>query len=132
MSSFIKPAFWLATVAAVFHASSASAFQRVEMKGPDGRVGFNIVLEDSRLFYEVKFMDAPVIEKSPLGIVVDGVDLGMSVAIGKVERYSLNESYPWRGVHPIAVNHCVGERVSLKQAKTDRDYSLEAVRLTTA
>src|SRR5215510_5807140 len=76
----------------------------ISVAGPDGKVRFDILLRgQSRLSYRVTFGNGVVIEASPLGITIDGVDLCHGVEAVKVERYRLNERYAWRGVHSEAV-----------------------------
>jgi alpha-glucosidase len=99
----------------------------VNVASPDGRVQLQLLLRDQgRLSYRVTFRQKPVIETSALGAVIDGVDLGQGVEVGKVDRYQLKEKYAWRGVHSEAINHCNGAQVSLKHAKSSTAYTLEA------
>src|SRR5437870_130592 len=61
---------------------------------PDSRVAFKLVRQDkSRLAYQVRFRKEPVVEPSPLGITVDGADLGRDAEVGSVESYRLDEKY---------------------------------------
>jgi alpha-glucosidase len=116
-------------VAPILATEFLSPFQpdNVRVASPDGKVRFDILLrEQSRLSYRVTFRNGVVIEASPLGIVVDGVDLCRGVEAGKVERYRLNERYAWRGVHSEAVNHCNGARLSLKHAESGGSFTLDA------
>jgi len=92
---------------------------------PDGNVQFKVLLHEARLKYEVTFRDKPVIETSTMGIIVDGIDLAEGVEAGKVEQYQMKETYPWRGVHSQAVNHCEGAKISLKHTKSNTVYTLE-------
>ena len=92
---------------------------------PDGNVQFKVLLHEARLKYEVTFRDKPVIETSTMGIIVDGIDLAEGVEAGKVEQYQMKETYPWRGVHSQAVNHCEGAKISLKHTKSNTGYTLE-------
>ena len=71
---------------------------------PDANVQLKVLLlHQARLGYEVTFKGKPVIDKSPLGITVNNLDLGQRVRIGSAEHYEANETYPWRGVHAQAV-----------------------------
>jgi alpha-glucosidase len=64
------------------------------------------VSPDGHLVYSVTRGTTSVIESSPIGIVVDGVDLGSSVTNISVGAWTeVNETYPTRGVHPRATNH---------------------------
>src|SRR2546430_14540901 len=63
---------------------------------PDGAVRFEVSLHEGRLSYAVTFKGRPVIERSPLVVTVDGVDITQGVAVAEVKRYRVKESYPWR------------------------------------
>ena len=68
--------------------------------------------------YSVSLGGDIVVEPSHLGIVVDGKDLGADVRVGRSEPYSVDEKYPWYGVHDTAVNRCRGSRISVTSAET--------------
>jgi alpha-glucosidase len=91
---------------------------------PDGNVQFEVILRGARLKYAVTFGSKPVIEESPIRITVDGVNLTEGVEVEKVDRYQIKETYPWRGVHSRAVNHCNGATISLKHA-SNTSFNLE-------
>ena len=96
-----------------FQSNSAS------VASPDGKVNVEIrPLEHKALRYRVTFRNKGVIEDSPIGIVIDGVDLCQEVELVKVERYRLNERYATRGVHSEAVNHCNGAKIAFKHTKS--------------
>ena len=117
----------LAAPALVTELSSALQTNNVNITSPDGKVQLQILArEQARLSYRVSFKNQPVIEASALGIVVDGIDLGQGVEVGQAERYRLNERYDWRGVHSTAINQCNGAKLSLKHAKSNTGFTLEA------
>jgi alpha-glucosidase len=102
-----------------------NAHQEMIVKSPDGQVQFALLSEIGQLSYLVNRNRSPVLEKSQLGIVVDGIDLGHGIAIEKIERYRINEKYPARGVHSEAVNNCNGARISVRHVATKTDYTFE-------
>jgi alpha-glucosidase len=113
------------STAPLTHTSSASAAE-ITVASPDGRIRFKLIRRgQSRLDYQVTFKTKPVIEVSQMGIVLDGVDLGQGVEIGRVERYRANEKYAARGVHSIAVDRCNGARIAIKHANTGANYTVE-------
>src|SRR5438094_4896803 len=64
----------------------------IRIASPNGSVEFELRhAVGPRLSYGVTFRNQRVIEPSPLGIVVDGVDLGQGVEAGTVESYYGNE-----------------------------------------
>jgi len=97
----------------------------VRTLSPDGSVQFSILLHDGRLKYAVTFRNKPVIETSPMEITVDGVNLAEGVEANKVDSYEVKETYPWRGVHCQAVNHCKGAKIWLKHVKSNISCTLE-------
>jgi len=100
--------------------------QEVVVRSPDEAVVLRIAPDEGgRLGYSVTLAGKPVIETSPLGIRVDGADLGQGSTLGKVDRYSLDERFPWRGVHSTARNRCNGARVAVTHAATGAAWTVE-------
>jgi len=63
-----------------------AAADDVTVGSPDGRVQFRLSLDSKgRTEYSVSFREKPVIETSPLGISVGGVQLAEGVQLGKAE-----------------------------------------------
>ncbi len=92
---------------------------------PDASVQFRLLLRESHLRYVVARGNQPVIEESSIKIILDGINLTEGVEVGEVKPYQMNETYPWRGVHSQAVNHCNGATISLKHTGSDTSYTLE-------
>ena len=100
---------------------------RVETESPGGSVGLRVFADtDARLRFAVTLEGRPVVETSPLGILVDGVNLGEGVEVGEAARYEIDERYPWRGVHAEAVNRCRGIRIALRHNRTGTPYTIDA------
>lgn len=112
--------------AALGTAHAAHQSDAIKIASPDGNVQFAVAVQDGRLKYSVSFKDKAVVETSPIAFTVDGVDLTEGVEVGESRRYSLNENYPWRGVHSQAVNHYSGATISLRHTKSGAGYTLEA------
>jgi alpha-glucosidase len=94
---------------------------------PDSRVILVVETKPSgRLTWSSTMNGAPVIESSALGIVLDGTDLGDGAEIQKAERYRVDETYPWRGVHSTAVNRANGSRFTVRHLATNTTYVLDA------
>src|SRR5262245_47900346 len=107
-------------------APPAPAAEDVRVASPDGRVEFLLLRSDpGQLRFAVRFREQPAIEPSPLGVVVDGVDLGRGVELGEPERYRVSEKYPFHGARSELVNECNGARVPVRQAKGDVRYTVE-------
>lgn len=92
------------TIAALLQAAICAA---VSLKSPNGKIEF-IAAPDAagHLAYTVNSDGKAVIEESPLGITVAGVDLGDGATLGAAVTGNLDETYPVRGVHTVAVNRC--------------------------
>jgi alpha-glucosidase len=98
----------------------------VTVASPDGRVRFVLAAGAAgHLEYTVSFNAKNIIDPSPVGIVVDKVDLADGAQIGSAETYEVNETYAWYGPHSTAVNNCNGAKVALTYPKTPTRYTLE-------
>ena len=98
----------------------------IRIISPNGAVELQLLPAlGPRVTYGVTSRSRPVIEASPLGVLVDGVDLGQGVEAGKVESYRANEHYDWRGVHSQATNRFNGARVALRHVATRTDYVVD-------
>jgi alpha-glucosidase len=96
-----------------------------EVASPDGRVVLEVTSADGHLAYAVRIAGRPVIEPSPLGIVVDGVDLGRGAELGAIEAYRGDEIYPTRGVHSRAVNRYRGARVAAREPGSGVAFTID-------
>jgi alpha-glucosidase len=87
-----------------------------------------MVNNDGRLCYTVdrlKPAKTVILEQSPMGITIDEKDLGLGVQLGTPEQYKINENYPWRGVHSVAVNNCIGVKIPVTYTAANTVYTLE-------
>ena len=104
---------------------TARAGETVVVASPSRKVEIVVGVIDGGLTYRVTLAGQPVIEASPLGILMDGVDLGRDARVGRVDRWSTNERYPWRGVHSEAVDRSRGARIHLTHAKAPEALVVE-------
>ena len=75
------------------------------VRSPDGTVAAVVGVDDSgRLSYGVALDGRCVLEKSPLGVTVNGRDLGEGVVLGASSSRSFSETYEFMGNHKTAVN----------------------------
>jgi alpha-glucosidase len=118
---------WRRTLLAVILGTAAAAHgaDAVRVESPSGAVRFALLARGTRLLQLVTLDGRPVIEPSPLGLEIDGVDLGQGVAIGSVERYRTDETYAWRGVHSSAVDRSRGARVAVRHVATGTEYTVD-------
>jgi len=99
--------------------------EEVKVSSPDGRVQFTLLPNAERLSYTVTMADTAVIPPSTLSMVVDGYDLASGVIFSNVTRGTINETYPWHGVHRTATNHCNTATLSLTHDLSFTQYTLE-------
>jgi len=97
----------------------------VQVASPDGQVKFTILPNAERLTFTVTYGKSAIIEPSALVMNLDGFDLSSGVVFSNVERYAINETYPWHGAHSTATNQCNGARISLQNDLTFINYTLE-------
>lgn len=93
---------------------------------PDGNVELNVFVERGQLMYSLTFKGKSVIEASPIGLVLNNVNIGKGVSFGKPELYEENETYPWRGKHSIATNHFKAARIPVTHSAAKIKYTVDA------
>jgi len=99
--------------------------EQVQVAGPDGNVKLTVLPNAERLTFTVTLGSTTVLDTSTIVMNLDGYDLSTGVVFGNVERYEVNETYPWHGAHSKAVNQCNGARISLQNDLSFIDYVLE-------
>jgi len=82
------------------------AVNRIEIVSPNKQISVWVfATKEGRLLYSIKSDDVQVLEKSPLGIVVDNIDLGDGAKIvSKPDLTKIDENYTIFGNHSIAYN----------------------------
>jgi alpha-glucosidase len=99
----------------------------VALTSPDGTIALTIDTGgDGHLRWRATMAGKSVIEPSPLGIVVDDIDLGRRVEILKTEHYRIDEKYPWYGGHSEAFNRANGARLTIKALPGATTYVIDA------
>jgi alpha-glucosidase len=101
------------------------AFADSGVPSPDGSVGFKFFLNQGKLSYSISCRNKQIIEPSPMEFTLDDVDLTQGAELVRLQPYDINESYPWRGVHPVATNHCNGVKIELFHTQSKSAYRLE-------
>jgi alpha-glucosidase len=94
---------------------AAQGGNRTVVTSPDGHVTFELLVDAGKLRYKVTRDGLPVVETSDTGIVVDGVNLGDGVRIGRAVRSTTNQEYPTRGVHAIAHDRSTNLTIELRR-----------------
>jgi alpha-glucosidase len=78
----------------------------VFVNSPNGKIKIEIRTDATgQLTWSVQYKDLPVLAAAPLGLTVDGTNLGQSVTLGAPGTRAIDEQYPIWGNHSTAVNH---------------------------
>ncbi len=90
----------------------------VTILSPDKQIKVEIRTDmERRLTWSVQRKNQTVLLPSPLGLTVDGVNLGESVTLGRQSASTIHEEYSTWGNHSVAVNHCNQTAISVKNEK---------------
>ena len=99
--------------------------QEVQVASPDGNVKFVLSPNAERMTFTVTLGGKTTIEPSPMVMTSDGYDLSAGVFFKELQRYEVNETYPWYGVRSTAINRSNGARVMLQHDLSFTDYVLD-------
>jgi alpha-glucosidase len=99
---------------------------QVEIHSPDKKISFSLsLLPQGHLQYSVLFRHQPVIDASLLGLTVDDVPVCEGSSFGTIQKQIIDKSYPWRGVHSTAVNHCRDAKINITGKGGVASFSIE-------
>jgi alpha-glucosidase len=104
----------------------AAASDALVLTSPNGAVRFRILLDQQHLTYDVTLRGKPVIDASPLGIVVDGVNLCDSARGGKPTTYKTDTTYSTYGVHATATDKSNAGRLPATHIASGNAFVVEA------
>jgi alpha-glucosidase len=102
-----------------------AAGEVITFKSPNSKLQFALVTTGPELRYRILRSNRAVVEISQFAFIVDGINLCRDSTITGIERHRINEKYSTRGVHSLAVNSCLGARISIRHSPTNADYVLE-------
>lgn len=74
------------------------------VSSPNGRIRAELSTTDSMLRYRITVDGEELLAPSEIGIRSDGVDIGSDVALGTIERRSIDEQYEFFGARSTALN----------------------------
>jgi alpha-glucosidase len=97
----------------------------VTVSSPDGKIVFKVFLSRKQLTFSVKLNGHQVVEPSSAVFNVDGNDITNDLELRKTEKYSIDETYPWYGLHSVATDKCNGSVIWLSQIGAKENYILE-------
>jgi alpha-glucosidase len=79
----------------------------VTVASPNSKIKIEIRVDaNDQLTWSIKYQDQPILAAAPLGLTVDGNNLGQSVTLRAPSIRTINEQYPTWGNHAVAINHC--------------------------
>lgn len=100
----------LVGIAAAFYAASSTWAAPVAVRSPDGTLEVQVAVMgtagEQKLSWTVRRQGNIVLGPAPLGLTVDGENLGTGASLGEVRRQTIDERYPTWGNHALAMNHC--------------------------
>jgi alpha-glucosidase len=103
----------------------AIAKNKISVSGPDKNIQCFLTTENGQLFISVRKNDQYFLEKSPLHMSVDDLEITSGISMGSLEKTSADETFPWYGLHSLAKNHFNGLIINLKNRNDRIDYFLE-------
>lgn len=97
----------------------------LELTSPNGQVRFQATTDETgHLVYEVRSGGQVRLARAPLGIIIDGTNLGVGATLGEPRIRTLRETFPWRGNKTQATNHCQSAEIPV-HAAGGTDWFLE-------
>jgi alpha-glucosidase len=108
-------------------AQVALGADNVVVKSPDGRLSLQVGVDQTgQLTYQLSRGKVVIMEPAPLGLTIDGTPWGRGVTLGRPERWGVDETYAWRGVHSRARNRPNVIRIPVTHTAGGGKYTLEA------
>lgn len=100
--------------------------QTLQLESPGGVLCAEVrTTTEGRLVWSLTRLGATIFETSPMGITVDGVDLGQGAALGEATSSLVHETFIRRGVKPQGTNHCRAYQVPVRHAGSGSPWVLE-------
>jgi alpha-glucosidase len=107
-------------------ASADGTAADVALQSPNGQIRTEISVNTAgRLQYQVWRAGIRLLEPSPLGITLDGADLGQGVTLGEPQGSQEQSYYSWRGAHSTATNSYLSLVIPVTNAPAHTSYSIE-------
>jgi len=96
----------------------------VRLSSPDKLIQLTVENKNGKLFYSVSYHNKMVIQPSNLGIIVNDKLIGENATQSQVKHVAVNETYAYRGIHSLAVNHYNG--ITILYHSSSNTFTLEA------
>jgi alpha-glucosidase len=124
MRSYLKKIF-CSFIVLISTAILLDAADGVSVLSPDGKIAIKVFLTGKQLSFSVQMEGREIIVPSSTIFTIDSLDLTNNVAFGRAKSFSINESYPWNGLHSLSINRCNGSVIPLVQKDRKLNYSFE-------
>lgn len=112
-------------LALAFSLGVAAQAETLNLTSPDGVVRCQISTDaEGHLLYSVTQGDQPRLEPARAGVIIENIDLGAKVTLGKPKTRSISEVFPWRGSKTAATNLCQASEIPV-QSVAGGDWTLE-------
>ena len=85
------------------------------VKSPDGAIFFKLFQQANDLVIRLLLMGKLIIESSLFVMTVDGNSVTKNTTARKIERFSFNKTYEWRGAHSTALNQYNDAKIILNK-----------------
>lgn len=105
--------------------TSASAGIRNSVTSPDGHLQCNLSNEGNQFLLSVSRDGIKILEDSPLYMSLDGTGITGSVIPGTVNKFTIDETFPWNGLHSLAADRCNGMTCRFSTRKPKVNYTIE-------
>ena len=99
----------------ILPSSKALPTDTLIVASPDKQIQFRLFDQQNQLQYAVTCKNVPVVANSPIVMLLNDKQIKTAVTSKSVQRYQLNEQYPWWGVHSTAINQCNGAKIPLQR-----------------
>ncbi|HET9571668.1 MAG TPA: glycoside hydrolase family 97 catalytic domain-containing protein [Bacteroidales bacterium] len=104
---------------------SAMVAKSVNIKSPDGDLCFQLNVENKSIQYQILSDGKPVLLTSELRMSIDEKELSKDVSLKSIQKYRVNETYPWLGAHSIATNHANGAVLEFENKALQKRFSID-------
>ncbi len=98
----------------------------MKLKSPDGHIEMLLSVDAGHVSWQASMDGHAMLEKEPLEIHAEGDAAAGAIHFGKAQRYRIDDTYPWYGVHSMAEEHGRGLRVPLLGTRGATAFTLEA------
>lgn len=104
---------------------SASVAKSTDISSPDGAIRFQFNVENNTIHYQILSKNQPVISSSELRMSIDDQELTSNAILKSIQKYRVNETYPWYGGHSLATNHSNGAVIEFENKRIQRKFSID-------